>query len=278
MGGTGKTPVVVALAEFFKNQGYTVGVVSRGYGARRTQRQALIVQEHTPVTLAGDEPALIYRRTLCPVCVSRDRPAAARTLLEYRECDVLISDDGLQHYALQRDYEILVVDARRGYGNGFCLPAGPLREGIKRVEEADYLLVNSDTEATADNNSFTVKAQQFISLDGLQRVNLDAFRGKSVHAIAGTASAERFFDSLRLLGLHVSSHRFPDHHPFVQSEFEGLGDLPLIMTEKDAVKCFDFGLKNAWYLQVTAELPTSLCNSVLALLEKLTLHRNTEKR
>ncbi len=268
VGGTGKTPVVVALVEWLKLQGYKPGVISRGYGGA-DRALPLILQSDSKPIVVGDEPVLISRRTDVPVCVFPNRIQSAQHLLEHTDCDVLVADDGLQHYALQRDLEIIVIDAQKLHGNGFCLPAGPLREPECRIDTDAFALYNREQESD-DGKSFTLKAGNFVALGNLTEQGTEAFAGREVLACVGTASPERFFRTLTALGLKLNTRVFADHHQFVAQDFKNTGNLPIVMTEKDAVKCTEFGLKNAWYLPVETQLPDQLFTRVAEMLSKPT--------
>ena len=265
VGGSGKTPLVLWLVEFLRQAGYKPGIVSRGYGGRPGAGPREVNAKSDPVEV-GDEAVLLARRCGCPIRVSADRVAAARELLS--ECDVIISDDGLQHYRLQRDIEIAVVDAERGFGNGFCLPAGPLREPLRRLHEVD-LIVNNGKR---DDAGYTMRLQE-LALHNLHNESLirhvTDFRGQTVHAIAGIGHPARFFTHLRRLGLNVIEHGFPDHHPFTAGEIEFGDAAPVIMTEKDAVKCKRFAEPHHWTMPVQAELEPGFGERLLALLKDL---------
>lgn len=264
VGGTGKTPVVIALVEWLKAEGYKPGVISRGYGGVDRSKPELLQSNSKPGDV-GDEPVLISRRTGVPVCVFPRRVESAQTLLDASDCDVLIADDGLQHYALQRDLEIIVIDAKKLHGNGFCLPAGPLREPVSRIDGQAFTLYNR-TQKVQDGQSFTLTPGKFVAIDHSREQAADAFNGSQVLACVGTASPERFFSTLSSLGLDLKKRAFPDHHRYVIDDFANPTDLPIVMTEKDAVKCGNFGLKNAWYLPVDTQLPDTLKTRVLNLL------------
>jgi tetraacyldisaccharide 4'-kinase len=277
VGGTGKTPIVVALCAALKQAGYRPGIISRGYGAE-PPHTPYAVTAHSKSLDAGDEPLLLALATDCPVVIAPDRVAAANYLLAENDCDVIVSDDGLQHYRLQRDFEIAVVDGRRGLGNGHCLPVGPLREDASRLDCVDAVLVNlapgETTELRAQYHAFHLQPRAFVALDdGREIAPASWVQGAHgfqigghlrVHAVAGIGNPGRFFTTLRALGLDVIEHPFPDHHPFSAADLTFGDTLPVVMTEKDAVKCIGLA-RNAhcWYLAVDAMLPDSLLHAVI---------------
>lgn len=252
-GGNGKTPVVIWLVEQLILQGFKPGIVSRGYGGKSDHYPLLLTSETTPA-IAGDEPVLIYHRTGAPVAVAPNRRDAVKALLAQHELDVIITDDGLQHYALQRDYEIVVIDGQRRFGNGWWLPAGPMRERASRLHSVDAIIVNGGL--SQDNEIAMVLAGDIV-------VNLKTGEKKPVQqiakavAIAGIGHPPRFFNSLREKGIElISTQAFSDHSDYSAKELQDLTPFneTLIMTEKDAVKCQHFAQENWWYLPVSAEL------------------------
>jgi tetraacyldisaccharide 4'-kinase len=263
IGGTGKTPLTIALVQRLQNEGWTPGVASRGYG-RRNEATAAWVEGGTAPSEGGDEPVLIARRTGAKVRVDRDRTSAARALIA-AGCDVIVCDDGLQHYRLRRDVEIEVIDGGRRYGNNRLLPAGPLREPAQRGAECDFRVVNGG-DASFGEWSMLLRADNAVPLRGGRSLPLTSFGGHRVHAVAGIGNPKRFFEMLRGLGIGVVPHAFADHHHYVASDFDFGSELPVLMTEKDAVKCADFA--NEWHysVPVTAELPEAFW---VALLDKL---------
>jgi tetraacyldisaccharide 4'-kinase len=263
VGGTGKTPVVIALVQRLQRDGWNPGVASRGYG-RRDESAGKWVEADTSPYEGGDEPVLIARRTGVKVRVDRDRTAAALALVG-SGCDVIVCDDGLQHYRLRRDVEIEVIDGRRRYGNNRLLPAGPLREPVQRSAECDFRVVNGG-EASFGEWAMLLRADNAIPLRGGRNRPLVSFGGHRVHAVAGIGNPKRFFDMLRSLAIGVVPHAFPDHHRYVASDFDFGSELPVLMTEKDAVKCAGFA--NEWHysVPVNAELPEAFW---VALLDKL---------
>lgn len=251
VGGTGKTPLVLWTAEVLQRAGRRPGVVSRGYGGSH-RGGVLEVHSDTDPALAGDEPVLIARRSGLPVMVGRDRPAAARYLVERLGVNVIIADDGLQHYALGRDIEICVLDGGRRLGNGRLLPAGPLRESPRRLESVDFVVTHG--EARDGEVAMELVLEDAVALTGDGRRPLSEFRGRIVHGVAGVGNPRRFFAALESLGLEVLHHPFPDHHPFRADDLAFGDGYPVLMTEKDAVKCRSLGLDNAWYVPATARL------------------------
>lgn len=248
VGGVGKTPLVVHLVERAQALGLTPGVVSRGYGGA-PGKLPLMVTPQTPPAQCGDEPRMVAERTGAAVCVHPDRVAAARRLVE-QGVDCIIADDGLQHYRLARDAEIAVVDATRGLGNGLLLPAGPLREPQRRLRSVDVRVVRGGVRPGA--LTMHVRGEQLIPLHGGKPEQLADWATRKVHAVAGIGNPARFFEGLHLAGLHVTPHAFPDHYGFAEADFDFDDGRPLIMTEKDAVKCSAFAKPNWWVLPVSA--------------------------
>lgn len=270
VGGTGKTPVVLWLIEKLKAAGYKPGVVSRGYGAKAPRYPYAVTKDTLPAE-GGDEPCMLVRRSGCPLVVDPDRPAAVQYLLEQFDCDLVISDDGLQHYALGRDIELVVIDGRRGVGNGHCLPAGPLREPVERLDDVDFVISNGEGENGFDAISMGLAPTAFVALDGSKRIAVDQWQEKRVHAVAGIGNPARFFDTLRLAaGIEPLEHPFADHHPYVLSDLQFSESLPLVMTEKDAVKVSHLKNLDGWYLEVSAELPVEFETALLNKLEQIT--------
>lgn len=280
VGGSGKTPVVLALAQRLKAAGWRPGIISRGYGGKPVVEQ---VSSQSDPAKAGDEPVLLARRSGCPVFVGADRVAAARALLEFApDCNVLISDDGLQHYALARDIELAVLDGR-GLGNGYLLPAGPLRECASRLNSVDAVVLNGSVTLPLDLKQprtfqMQLMAGSFYKLgQPEQKISTDALRarGLKLAAIAGIGHPARFFSQLEALGLVFSAHAFPDHHPYQPEELTVLGAEAILMTEKDAVKCESFapialvGLE-AWVLPVEAHIEPDLADWISQTLKERT--------
>jgi tetraacyldisaccharide 4'-kinase len=259
VGGTGKTPLLIALIEQLQAQGFKPGVISRGYGGKAPQ-YPLLLTHNSSAAETGDEPLGIFQRTGCAVCVGPDRVASGHELIKHG-CDILLSDDGLQHYRLARDVEIAVVDGKRGFGNGFCLPVGPLREPVKRLASVDFVVVNGASEISlpptaVETFSMTIVSAHWVRLvDGLT-LPLNHFSpGTRVHAVAGIGNPQRFYQSLRELNVAVCEHDFPDHHAYDARDLTFAESLPVVMTAKDAVKCASFAQDNWYYLVVDAHLP-----------------------
>ncbi len=273
VGGTGKTPLVLWLADFLRQQGYHPGIVSRGYGGGI--QGVVAVDIHSDPAVVGDEPLLLARKSGCPVWVGRDRVAAGNALLRaHPECDVLVSDDGLQHYRLDRDLEIVVVDGERKFGNGLLLPAGPLREGVSRLGSVDAVVVNGGSLKAAMRlrNEFEMSLEGGVFYNLRQpemRARAADFGGKKLHAVAGIGNPQRFFAHLRRLGLAFEEHAFPDHCVFRPQDLD-YGDADaLLMTEKDAVKCAGFADERYWALAVEAILPPAFGQTMLQKLRDI---------
>ncbi|MGQ4659417.1 tetraacyldisaccharide 4'-kinase [Lysobacter sp. F6437] len=276
-GGAGKTPMTIALVERLRSEGWTPGVASRGYG-RADIGSAVWVEADTPPEIGGDEPVLIARRTGVKLRADRDRAAAAKALAEVG-CDIVICDDGLQHYRLKRDIEIEVVDGRRRYGNGQLLPAGPLREMPERGADCDFRVINvaSIPGAAGANGGDTgfgewpmrLHADRAMPILGGRPRALETFSGHRVHAVAGIGNPERYFAMLRALGIAVVPHAFADHHRYRASDFEFGSPLPVLMTEKDAVKCAEFATDAFYSVPVRAELPEAFWISLLDRLQAI---------
>lgn len=273
VGGTGKTPMVIELANLLKKHGYRPGVISRGYGGKARTWPQQVRRDGDP-TMVGDEAILIARRTRCPMAVGPDRVASAKALLKYTDCNVIISDDGLQHYALGRDIEIAVIDGIRRYGNEKCLPAGPLREPIKRLKQVNFKITNG----IAGPNEFamTYQAEKLCRADDPEvTLDIESLKNQTVHAIAGIGNPQRFFNALKQSGLDIIEHAFPDHYPFKKSDLD-FGEIhPIVITEKDAVKCQRFYLHNVWYQPIKAILDNQFTEQLLVMLERVNGQKTT---
>lgn len=259
-GGTGKTPTVLWLVNELQKRGFTPGIVSRGYGGRHSG-SSMRVETGSDAAVVGDEPVLLARRSACPIVVDPDRVRAASMLVD-DGVDVIVADDGLQHYRLARDYEICVLDGRRGLGNGWLLPAGPLRESVYRLEDVEQVLVNgtlrtSERDLTAAEQnaiSFELVASEVKRVNGSLTRPLERFRGTTVHAVAAIGNPQRFFDLLQGQGIQVIEHRFPDHATISARELEFGDDFLVLMTEKDAVKLDRNMPDKFWFVPVDLEM------------------------
>jgi tetraacyldisaccharide 4'-kinase len=255
VGGTGKTPMTIWLIERLRAWGWRPGVVSRGYGGRAPRYPYAVTTASDPAH-CGDEPLLIARRSGCPVVVDPDRVAAARALTARGDVDIIVADDGLQHYRLARDLEIGVVDGVRGLGNRALLPAGPLREPATRLQDLDLVVVNGAgwNEPLLRPLHMELQATRSLSMAGDATRPLQDFRAQPVHAVAGIGHPPRFFATLRAAGIDVREHPFADHHRFTAADLDFGDALPVLMTEKDAVKCAPFAQPRWWAVPVDAVL------------------------
>ncbi|MEQ1673975.1 MAG: tetraacyldisaccharide 4'-kinase [Candidatus Nitrotoga sp.] len=278
VGGTGKTPLTLWLAQKLIDNGWRPGIISRGYGGSANMPQKVDAQSDPAVV--GDEPALMARRKICPVWIGRNRVAAGRALLQaHPECNVILSDDGLQHYQLRRDIEILVIDGVRTFGNGMLLPSGPLREPSSRMNSVDAIVLHGGVEDVGDAYSMKLRGETFYNLRNPEiTAKVADFRDKDNHAVAGIASPQRFFDYLRELGLKARTHPYPDHHPFMPADINFRGAEAILMTEKDAVKCAPFATDICWVLRVDAHLPPTLIKFILGKLSPENLSGNNLSR
>lgn len=270
VGGNGKTPLVLWLIKLCREQGLTPGVISRGYGGK-PPAEAYLLTEHSTVDETGDESLMIYQRTNVAICVGKDRVKSANELIG-QGCDILITDDGLQHYRLQRDVEFIVIDGKRRFGNERLLPAGPLREGVWRLGTADYV-INNGNKPLVNEIPMTLEPGRLVNCVTGEQIDSELLRSQvaSVSAIAGIGSPERFFATVRTLGFKIShQHGFVDHHNYHKDDFVNFSnDIPLLMTEKDAIKCCDFATANWWYVPVEAHLPKIEENLLAKRLKQL---------
>ena len=267
VGGTGKTPLVIHLVQALQAQGYHPAVISRGYGAQVKCWQE--VMPNSTAEAVGDEPLLIAKRAQCPVFVGKSRVAVAQALLnEYPACDLVVSDDGLQHYALQRNVEVAVVDARVGLGNDLLLPAGPLREPSKRLTSVDAVVYNG-ADSVAQGYAMQLVADGFYQVaKPHQSLDSGHWKHANIHAVAAIGNPQRFFQHLKTLGFKITEHAFLDHHTFVANDFAAFGDEVVIMTEKDAVKCTAFAKPNWAYLAVSAQVQDGFLAAILEKIRK----------
>ncbi|MGQ3888800.1 tetraacyldisaccharide 4'-kinase [Legionella sp. CNM-1927-20] len=249
VGGVGKTPLVIALTKALKNKGLKVGIVSRGYRAT-IKKFPYKVQPTDQASLVGDEPLLLARKTDCPVVIAPKRSEAVRYLITHHQSQIIISDDGLQHYAMARHIEIVVIDGIRGLGNGLCLPAGPLREHPKRLNTVDFLIVNEGKWPNA--YPMIMQPGQLVNLVTDKMIDIEELTG-SIAAVAAIGHPQRFYTTLTNMGIKFTSYSFPDHHVFSKEELNVL-ESKVIMTEKDAVKCQSFATNDWYFLPVEAKL------------------------
>ncbi len=266
VGGTGKTPMIIWLCNYLKKQGHRPGVIGRGYGGRPSKRPQQVRPDSHPAQV-GDEPVLIAQRTHCPVAVSPNRYLAASELLKYTDCDVLLCDDGLQHLAMDRDLEIAVVDGDRRFGNGRCLPAGPLRESVARLGTVDMVVGSGK----AGKSEFLMEYvyEDLRSLDEQTTLSIDSFRNTTVHVVSAIGNPARFHAYLRSHNIRLIKHEFTDHYLFAETDLQFGDDFPIIMTEKDAVKCREFNISKMWYLPITAVFTEAFHYRLLNLLKEL---------
>lgn len=264
VGGTGKTPCVIWLSQLLRSEGYQPGIVSRGYGGKK-QLTPYRVTIDADVSEVGDEAILMAKRTQCPLVVCTDRVAAVQDLLAHTSCNIVISDDGLQHYRLSRDIEMVIIDGMRELGNQQLLPAGPLREPVSRLQTVDLVVRQ---ESDAKEFSFTLRGEFFVAVkDGAHKIPLKQFEPKRLHAVAAIGNPQRFFNMLREQGFDIVEHVFPDHHLFAKEDFYFAERLPIVMTEKDAVKCYDFADNNFWYIPVDAKFDEAFSKRILSLVQ-----------
>ncbi|MDO8292887.1 MAG: tetraacyldisaccharide 4'-kinase [Gallionella sp.] len=281
VGGTGKTPLTLALAQQLGDRGWHPLIVSRGYGGGAQQPRQ--VDADSAAQQVGDEPLLMAQRNLCPVWIGKDRAAAAQAALQaHPQCDVVLCDDGLQHYRLQRDAEVAVIDGARGFGNGFMLPAGPLREPVTRLQSVDAVVINGSETSAADlfkqgaMNLAPTIGQYAMRLSGEIFHNLldpgkmaaaSHFHTLNNHAVAGIGHPPRYFRHLQTLGIAFTPHTFPDHHPYSADDLAFAGCDAILLTEKDAVKCAAFADARYWVLRVDAQLDSALIDHILRKIE-----------
>ena len=264
VGGTGKTPLVISIAKLLAARGVRVGVISRGYRGTGSRWPRKVLPDSDPGRV-GDEAVLLARRAGVPVAAGPNRIAAGRILYRRSKCEVILSDDGLQHLRLARDVEIVVIDGVRRHGNGRCLPAGPLREPLGRLASVDLVVANGaaapgELEMRLDPGDAVNLADPDLARP------LEAFRGETVHAVCAIGHQERFFRTLESHGLTIIRHPFPDHHPFREEEIRFADDAPVLMTEKDAVKCERFADARHWCVPVDAVLSSELEDRLLEIL------------
>lgn len=288
VGGTGKTPIVAALIKKLQKAGYRPGIVSRGYGAIPAKEPRMVMAD-TTIERAGDEPFMLFRQTGVPVCICVKRADGVECLAKEAGVNVVVSDDGLQHYAMERELEIAVIDGQRMLGNGWLLPAGPLREPRKRLNSVDVVAIQQTADIqSADRGkavaslelkqgcqigvgSFHLDIITLVNLHSNESVELSDFANRQVHAIAGVGNPQRFFSSLRKAGLEVLEHAMPDHHKYTPGDVQFNQSIPVLMTAKDAVKIreLDIDLSNMFEVSVVAVLDDSLNLAIDQALQTL---------
>ena len=282
IGGTGKTPAVIHLAKLLVKEGYKPAIITRGYGGISTKwpQEVTVLSDTKEV---GDEAVLLAKRTKLPIVAGADRYVDIQYIRSRYKCDVILSDDGLQHYHLHRDIEIVLIDAERQLGNGWCIPAGPLRESGCRLKKVDFVLYNHGlVEGKHQKDRFIQQHQlkslfsmrlsgnRIYSLSGKERYqDLTVLKGQTVHAVTGIGNPFRFYSALEQLGVNLIKHSFPDHHNFKQKELHFNDHKLIIMTEKDAVKCKQFMLDNCWYLPIEAQIEGEFDRLLMDKLKRL---------
>lgn len=274
VGGNGKTPLAISLIKALQAKGLKVGLVSRGYGGK-AENYPLILDDTTTTDQAGDEPVLIYQRTHAPVAVSPNRCQAVKALLEQNQLDVILTDDGLQHYALARDIEVVVVDGKRLFGNGWWMPAGPMRERQNRLKSVDLIIVNGDsinnlTQQYPDK-TYTMQLVPKYVINLLTKEKKELSSLLNICAVAGISNPKRFFDMLINMKADLNKTvAFADHQKFTLPLLNNVvsSEQTLLMTEKDAVKCQQFAQPNWWYLPIDAVIPKSAIDQICVLLDK----------
>lgn len=281
VGGTGKTPLTAYLVKFLQSHGYSPGIVSRGYKGRAEHWPQLVTSESDPA-MVGDEAVMLQQQTGCPVVTGPDRVVAVKRLLSEYDCNIVISDDGLQHYALGRDIEIAVVDGVRLFGNQSCLPAGPLREPLTRLRQVDFVVAKQGVDVPITENnahilSNLIQSSAYFTMhlkpglirnvaNSTQQLSLEACQDRQWHAVTGIGDPERFFIQLERLGFRIQRKSYPDHFHFSKKDIDFADKAWVIMTEKDAVKCRSFANEAHWYLPVQAELDPDFGAALLAKL------------
>lgn len=273
VGGSGKTPFIQWLAKQIKSSDLTYGVVSRGYGGQ-SKVWPLEVSVNSCPKQVGDEPVLLAKSLKCPVVVAPKRLEAVNLLLKNHSVDVIISDDGLQHFSLPRDLEIVLIDAQREHGNGLCMPAGPLREPVSRLNKVDFVVYNGGNSNTRHNMQLTPMCfRQVIQPEN--SCDITHFANQRVYAMAGIGNPQRFFKQLTNLKIQADILSFGDHYNYTPKDFIKINfEKPLLMTQKDAVKCVEFAKNNWWYLEVSPscsqEFSEELITKIHALIQQKT--------
>jgi len=269
VGGTGKTPLTIHIVNFLKSFGYKPAIITRGYGGKAGSWPQSVTAE-SDAKMVGDEAVLMASRTGVPVYAGADRLDSIQYILKEHDCNVIVADDGLQHYKLPRDIEIAVIDGQRQFGNGYCLPAGPLRENKERLDECRLIVVNGENDIQNQWITMNLQGDTLVNLKTDEEKQLVHFSGKEVHALTGIGNPQRFFSSLEQQGLQLTSHSYPDHYDFKANDLLFDDDKAVIMTEKDAVKCKRLVSSDQyWFLPVIADLPEEFDQQLLKHLSSL---------
>ena len=267
VGGTGKTPLTIHIISTLQQAGYKPAIITRGYGGKASSWPQSVSAD-SDAKMVGDEAVLMATRTGVPVYAGANRLESIEQLMKAHDCDVIVSDDGMQHYKLPRDVQIAVIDGERQFGNGYCLPAGPLREKKERLNDCNMIVVNGDNKEQKQWYSMILQGYTLVNLKSGQKKKLDQFTKQKVHVVTGIGNPQRFFSTLEKCGLELIPQCFPDHYKFTQDDLLFADDYAVVMTEKDAVKCKAFAADNNWYLPVSAQLDQNFDQQFLQLLEK----------
>lgn len=265
VGGTGKTPLVIAIAKFLQQNDFKVGVVSRGYGGRGNSKKSISVAKFSSYKKVGDEPVMIANNLNIPIMINKKRAVAVADLLKNNTIDIVISDDGLQHYSMARDIEIAVIDGKLRFANNWFLPAGPLREPISRLSKCDFIINNSG-KTYSNEFAMTLKPVEYINIKTNKKIAFNDWNIRNCNAICAIGNPDRFFSVLEHQGIKLEKKIFKDHYPFKITDINFNNDKPIIMTEKDAVKCRKFANEKMYYLKVETKLDAKFLTK---LLEKL---------
>lgn len=276
LGGTGKSPLVVNLVKHLQAKGYKPGIISRGYLGKSTNYPLWVSPDTSPL-LAGDEPVMLAQQADVPVVVDPNRVHAAQYLVNHSDCDIILSDDGLQHLRLGRDIEIIVIDGERGLGNGHCLPVGPLREPAIRLQRVHYAVINGQPcEGCPDGFRMHIQPLYWRHVKTDKTIPCKQWsNAKRVHAVTGIGNPSRFFNLLTSLGFEIIEHAFPDHHSFEASDIEFADDLSVVMTDKDAVKCKPFSGDQHWSLSIESIVEANFYKYFDFQLELISVAKNT---
>lgn len=268
VGGTGKTPVVMHMVRLLQADGIKPGIVSRGYGGHIAKYPHIVEPDDTAEQV-GDEVKLLYEKTDCPIVISPNRRKAVHKMLAHYKVDVILSDDGLQHFQMPRQMEIIIIDGKRMFGNGFLLPAGPLREPTQRLTDAWFVLINGGRQ-----RNFRLAPKMVVNMQSGEERPFNCFAGHKIHACAGIGNAQSFFEILHTTGALVQTHEFPDHHSYTREDLVFGDDRPIVMTEKDEIKCRAFATGNMWVLQTDMHMHPSI-EATLVSATRNAINNNT---